>query len=212
MEPDFWLQKWQLKDIAFHQKAANPLLVSCFGQLELAADSRVFLPLCGKTPDIGWLLANGYRVAGAELSDIAVSELFVELGLTPKISNNGKLKRYTAANIDIFVGDIFDLTKATLGTIDAVYDRAALVALPEPMRSAYAMHLIELTERAPQLVICFEYEQALVAGPPFSVDEEILKTLYAEDYQLRCIASIEVVGGLKRKYPATEHAWLLLPH
>lgn len=210
MEPEFWLQKWQQKDIAFHQRAANSLLVSCFTQLELPIGSRIFLPLCGKTPDIAWLLANGYRVVGAELSDIAINELFVELGLTPKIATAGTFKHYTADKIDIFVGDIFDLTQAWLGTIDAVYDRAALVALPEPMRSAYAMHLIELTERAPQLVICFEYQQALVAGPPFSIDKCELNRLYADRYTLSCVASIEVVGGLKRKYPATEHAWLLV--
>lgn len=28
---------------------------------------RIFLPLCGKTLDIGWLLERGYRVVGAEL-------------------------------------------------------------------------------------------------------------------------------------------------
>jgi len=209
MDPEFWLQKWQQKDIAFHQKAANSLLVSCFNQLDLAGGSRVFLPLCGKTPDIGWLLANGYRVAGAELSEIAVTELFQELGIAPNISAAGKLKHYAADKIDIFVGNIFDLTATELGTIDAIYDRAALVALPDSMRTQYAKHLLRITDGAPQLAICFEYEQALVAGPPFSIDRKEMNRLYADIYQLQCVESIDVAGGLKRKCPATEHAWLL---
>ena len=37
----------------------------------------------------------------------------------------------------VFVGDFFDLTNSLLGAVDAIYDRAALVALPPDMRQAY---------------------------------------------------------------------------
>jgi hypothetical protein len=46
----------------------------------------VFLPLCGKTLDIQWLLSRGYGVAGSELSKIAVEQLFSELGVEPNIT------------------------------------------------------------------------------------------------------------------------------
>jgi thiopurine S-methyltransferase len=210
MEPDFWLQKWQDKEIAFHQVAGNPLLVKNFNALLLAPGSRVFLPLCGKTGDIAWLLANGYRVVGAELSEIAVTELFQELGIAPKISAAGKLKHYAADKIDIFVGDIFDLAATELGTIDAIYDRAALVALPAAMRPAYTRHLMNISHRVQQLVICFDYEQASLAGPPFAINANEMQQHYAGAYQLRCIDKAEVVGGLKRKCPAEEQVWLLV--
>ncbi|MGZ8252407.1 MAG: thiopurine S-methyltransferase, partial [Methylophilaceae bacterium] len=71
MEASFWHNKWQRGEIAFHQSDANPLLVAHFEALNLPKGSRVFLPLCGKTLDIAWLLAGGYRVVGAELSEIA---------------------------------------------------------------------------------------------------------------------------------------------
>jgi thiopurine S-methyltransferase len=71
-----------------------------------------------------------------------------------------------------FVGDIFDLSRATLGPVDAIYDRAALVALPETMRNRYAAHLMEITDHAPQLLICFDYDQSLQPGPPFSISDE----------------------------------------
>ena len=109
MDADFWLQKWEMKDIAFHQTEANPLLVKRFKELSLEQGSRVFLPLCGKTLDIAWLLSNGYRVAGAELSEMAIEELFLELGMNPEVTEAGKLKHYVGKNIDIFVGDTFDL-------------------------------------------------------------------------------------------------------
>ena len=130
MTTDFWLQRWENNDIGFHQSEANPLLVKYFSALSLAVGSRVFLLLCGKTRDIGWLLANGYRVAGAELSEMAVEQLFADLGDTPEVSEADKLLLFQAPTVDIFVGDLFQLSDEMLGPVDAIYDRAALVALP----------------------------------------------------------------------------------
>lgn len=86
MEAEFWQRKWESNDIGFHNHQANPLLVKHLEQLALPSGSRLFVPLCGKTLDIGWLLAKGYKVAGAELSKLAVTQLFDELGITPQIS------------------------------------------------------------------------------------------------------------------------------
>lgn len=209
MNPEFWQEKWQKREIAFHQAAANPLLVSWFDQLALAPGASVFLPLCGKSLDIHWLLAQGYRVVGAELSEMAVQELFAELGLTPDISGAGKLQLYLAEQLQVFVGDIFQLSENTLGPVAAIYDRAALVALPDEMRQRYAQHLITISQGAPQLVICFEYDQAQLAGPPFSVDSLEMHKLYSKVYSLNCLEKIDVPGGLKRKCQATEIGWLL---
>lgn len=60
MDSSFWLQKWESNSIAFHKSEANPALVNYIGDLSLAKNSRVFLPLCGKTLDIAWLLSQGY--------------------------------------------------------------------------------------------------------------------------------------------------------
>ena len=209
METSFWHQKWERNEIAFHQSEANPLLVKYFAELSLEKGSRVFVPFCGKTLDIPWLLSNRYRVAGAELSKIAVEQLFAGLGVEPKISGVGAVDRYSAENIEIFVGDIFDLSSETLGSIDAIYDRAALVALPEEMRIRYTAHLTEITDKAPQLLITFEYDQSAMEGPPFSVSKEEVNELYEASYDLTLIASTDVPGGLKGRCPAKENAWLL---
>lgn len=211
MNPEFWQEKWQKREIAFHQAAANPLLVRWFSQLVLAPGATVFLPLCGKSLDIHWLLAQGYQVIGAELSEMAVQELFAELGLTPVVSSAGNLQLYQADKLQVFVGDIFQLSKHTLGPVAAIYDRAALVALPDAMRQRYAQHLITISQSAPQLVICFEYDQTQLPGPPFSVDSAEMHKLYSSVYSLNCLEKLEVPGGLKRKCQATESGWLLRP-
>lgn len=208
MDPNFWHQKWAVNSIAFHLNQSNPLLVKFINELCLAKGSRIFIPLCGKTLDAAWLLSEGYQVAAAELSELAIQQLFSELKLTPEVVELGKLKRYSAKDITIFAGNIFDLTKSDLGQVDAIYDRAALVALPEDMRQKYSAHLIQITGNAPQLLISFDYDQQLLEGPPFSVPSTELEKLYKHKYQLKClIATDSDVRGTAVK----ETAWLLNP-
>lgn len=209
MDAEFWKQRWESNQIAFHEAATNPLLLAHFDTLSLAKGSRVFVPLCGKTLDIHWLLANGYRVAGAELSEIAVRQLFEELKVQPRIESAGAMAHYSAPDIDIFVGDIFQLRPTQLGSIDAVYDRAAMVALPSAVRPTYSAHLRALTAHAPQLLICYEYDQSVINGPPFSISAEEVNKHYREHYSLSLLSSVDVPGGLKGKCSATEHVWLL---
>ncbi len=210
MDTSFWLNRWEKNDIAgFHESKANPALVNYFKELSIREGSRVFLPLCGKTLDISWLLSKGYRVAGAELSVLAIKQLFEGLGVTPKITDIRNLKCYSVENIDIFVGDIFELSAGLLGQIDVVYDRAALVALPEDVRKRYTAHLMKITGHAPQLLVTYEYDQRLMEGPPFSVSNEEVGRHYKASYDLSLMESIDVLGGLKGKCAATENVWIL---
>jgi thiopurine S-methyltransferase len=209
MDTSFWHNRWQTNQTGWHECAVNPLLIAHFPSLHVPPDRRVFVPLCGKSLDLGWLLSRGYDVAGAELSELAVTQFFAELGIEPSISAVGKLRLFRGERIDIFVGDLFDLSREILGPVDAVYDRAALVALPEAVRVQYTAHLKAITALAPQLVIGYEYDQTAVAGPPFSVTPDELHRHYSDGYTLTPLARIEVPGGLKGKCPATEHIWRL---
>lgn len=209
MEHDFWHDRWTQGQIGFHEPQANALLVRWFDALELSAGQRIFLPLCGKSLDIHWLLKRGMQVVGVELSELAIRQLFDELEVAPAVSHVGALKRYSADGIDVFVGDIFSLDADNVGSVDAIYDRAALVALPDAMRARYTEHLVALTERVRQLVICVEYDQALMNGPPFAIHEADIRSYYDDVYQLESLARVSVAGGLKGRCPAHEQVWLL---
>lgn len=209
MDASFWHQRWQTNQTGWHEQAANPQLLKHFPALGLPKDSRVFVPLCGKSLDVGWLLSQGCTVAGAELSELAVTQLFSQLGIEPRVSVIGKLQHYGGRKIDIFVGNIFDVTRELLGPVDAVYDRAALVALPVEMRARYTAHLVELTAAAPQLLISYEYNQAVMDGPPFSVGGEEIHRHYDGSHRLALLESADLPGGLKGKCPARELTWLL---
>lgn len=207
MEHNFWIDRWQTQQIGFHLPDAHPMLVKHITALQLPQNSRIFLPLCGKTLDIAWLLSQGYRVVGAELVEIAIKQLFEELGVTPTITIIGDLKRYSAQNIDVFVGDVFNITADMLGTVHAVYDRAALVALPEEVRFKYSKHLLHISKNAPQLLITFVYDQSLMAGPPFSVTDGEVKKHYDKSTLLEMS---ELPSGLKGQWPARECVWMTI--
>ncbi|GBR54789.1 thiopurine S-methyltransferase [Acetobacter pomorum] len=212
MDAQFWNVKWQKNQIGFHLPSVNPLLVKHFSVLNLHKGARIFVPLCGKTLDIHWLLQREMDVVGIELSQIAVEQLFSELGISPRISNiTSGMLCFEAENICIFVGDIFALSSQLLGDVHAIYDRAALIALPQVMRATYAKHLMNISNKAQQLLVTLEYDQSLMKGPPFSVNQKEIQKYYGADYAIKCLESTDVEGGLKGCVPAAEKVWFLNP-
>lgn len=209
MEKKFWHEVWQNNDIGFDQDSVNPLLAQHVKALNLKPGDSVFVPLCGKSVDMLWLLKQGYKVVGVELSESAVKQFFDALKVEPEIWSEHALKRYSAQNIEILVGDFFALTDDIVGPVDAIYDRASLVALPLDMRPDYTQHLMAVCNTANQLLITFEYDQSQQAGPPFSISTEEIKQHYAQHYKISQLDSVDVKGGLKGGPQANEQVWLL---
>ena len=171
MDPDFWQQRWRDNRIGFHREGVLPLLEKHWPSLGLATGSRVFVPLCGKSLDMAWLAARGHRVLGVELSPIAVEQFFEENGLVPTTHASPLGTHFTAGPIEIICGDAFALDAQTLADCTAVYDRAALIALPQPMRDAYVRDLhARLPAGCRGLLVTLEYPPHEKAGPPFAVD------------------------------------------
>ena len=136
-----WLQCWRDQQIDFNQESANKLLTRFWPGLYQAKRSRVFVPLCGKSLDMIWLAKQGHVVIGVELSPVAVKAFFHENHLRPTRRKVGQFTLWQHGRISILCGDYFSLTVAELGQIDTVYDRAALTALPEDIRTLYVAHL-----------------------------------------------------------------------
>ncbi len=207
MNIEFWKDKWEKNIIGFHLSEVNPLLVKFYEKLCLNKNDRLFLPLCGKTKDISWLLSKGYNIVGVEFSQLAVKQLFDELEVEPKIIVLEDLIHYSAQGLDIYVGDFFKLTPIILGSVDAVYDRAALVALPKSMREQYASHLREITNEVPQLLVTFMYDENLLKGPPFSVSNDEVYEHYEKQYKIKLLDNLN--KKFKGKIDAKESVWLL---
>jgi thiopurine S-methyltransferase len=180
MEPGFWHQRWASNQIGFHEGQVNAYLARHYAHLGLAPGETVFVPLCGKSVDLRWLADEGAHVVGVELSPIAVESFFVEQGLTPRTSQEGAFVIWESGPIRLLCGDYFALTPAHLVGVQAVYDRAALIALPPERRAAYVAQLDQLLPVARRtLLVTLEYLQEQMQGPPFSVPEREVRTLFA---------------------------------
>lgn len=182
MDPNFWHRRWAKNEIAFHEAEPNSALTNHLSALALTPGARVFAPLSGKSLDLPWLASHGYRVAGAELSALAVTQFFEALAVTPSSAPTGAMQRLSAQGIDIYQGDFFALAKDDLGPVDAIYDRGALVALPEDMRGRYVAHLLAIAGAVPQLLVTYAYASKLMDGPPFSVPAQEVERHYSSLY------------------------------
>jgi thiopurine S-methyltransferase len=152
----------------------------------------VFVPLCGKSHDLLWFAREGHRAVGVELSEIAVRAFFAEAGLAPAVEERERFRRYAFEEIEIFCGDYFDLTPDLLGPIEAVYDRAALIAFPPHMRARYARQTAQpVPAHTRMLLVTMQYPNGELAGPPFSVDESEVRTLYEPAFEIEPLASAD---------------------
>lgn len=188
MDRDFWLERWARSEIGFHQAQPHAALARHWSSLGLARGARVFVPLAGKSLDLLWLAVQGHRVIGVELAELAVRAFFEEAGLKALSEPAGRFVRHRGGDVELLCGDLFDLDRETLGEVEAVFDRAALVALPAAMRATYAAQLTRLTEPGTRtLLITFEYEQARMTGPPFSVSETEVRALYGAQHRIELL-------------------------
>ncbi|WP_136659672.1 thiopurine S-methyltransferase [Nitratireductor sp. XY-223] len=211
MDEEFWQARWRENRTGFHEDRPHEMLLGHFDRLGLSAGDAVFVPLCGKSVDLDWLLDRGLRVTGVEFSRQAVEEVFARLALTPQIRDAGNTICFSAGALQIFVGDFFDLTGSMLRRTDAVYDRAALVALPGHARPGYASRLADLTGAARQLLISLDYDQSQMDGPPFSVPEREIRDLYENGFDVELLSRREIAGPLAQRCDGNEEAWLLDP-
>ena len=211
MEAAFWHQRWESGEIAFHEAKPHRFLRAHWDKLNLEESSVVFLPLCGKSLDIDWLLTLGHCVVGVELNAGAVEEVFARLGLIPQRDEFEGLERLRAGHLTVYVGDFFKLGQAHLGAVSGVFDRGALVALPDAMRRDYVSHLAALTPGARSLTVSYAYEEGQTQGPPFSVPFADVEALFAATHTARQIDSAPINGPLAHRCEGDEIATMLTP-
>jgi len=200
MEADFWLARWKNNELGFQLECAHPLLMQCLPSM-LSGSNKVFVPLCGKSPDINHL-ASFLPVIGAELSAIACHDFFFEHKLAFNSWLAEPFRCYQSDNIILWQGDFFELSQEHLADCNLVYDRAALIALPAPMRQLYANKLQQLLQPGTKiLLISLEYPQHEKAGPPFSVTTAEIKTLFpTADVELLAESELTGKGFARRRF------------
>ena len=216
MNAEFWHNRWQEKRIGFHQPDVNPLLTKYLKELNLPANSRIFTPLCGKSVDMIWLAEQGFDIVGIELVESAAQAFFIENDISYTIkphSKNSDIKCYqgtlSGQTIALWAADIFTLTSHDIGHVDAVYDRAALIAMPPELRLQYSQQVCSLSQNSPQLLLTLNYDQNERAGPPFSISPEQIQQYYSAYYQIYQLEEESSILNAAPEMAVTEPVWLL---
>lgn len=204
MDSQFWHERWQVNEIGFHQSQFNPLLVAFWPAVaSTGAPGQVFVPLCGKSRDMVLLRQQGHSVLGVELSPIAIADFFKEQSLPVDVRPFDGFRCFESGGYRLLCGDFFDLRTEHLQNVQAVYDRAALIALPQPLQERYAEHLLHLLPgRPPMLLITLEYDPREMEGPPFSTSEERVTALFKDGYEVARLSARDVLDdhpGLKNR-------------
>ncbi len=222
---DFWKTRWSEQRIGFHRADVNPRLlahspkwldVPTWSSPKPLGQKRVLVPLCGKTLDLRWLAEQGANVVGVEFVEDAALSFFDEQHLPHVIEHgpHGKVVRSTddAFRIELWVSDFFAITADDVGPLDAIYDRAALIAVQPSIRDAYGQQLANLAPPGARLLlVTFEHDGG--GGPPFSVPPLETRRLLSETFALDLVHTEDLQLSetqlRERGYQVCrEHVWL----
>lgn len=194
MQPSFWLERWTNDQIGFHQREVNPILQAHWSAIAAFDGATVFVPLCGKSLDMLWLRDQGYGILGVEFIQKAVNDFFAENELSATVTAEPPFVRWTTEDITILAGDFFELTAEQLRDVRAVYDRASLIALPTDRRAHYVEHMSAILRPGTEtLLITLSYPSGEMKGPPFSVSNEEVHTLYDGAFSVTSLAELDVL-------------------
>ena len=214
MRINFWIKAWGEGNIGFHQGDIHPALKKYWPGLE--AGNSVLVPLSGKSRDLLWLEKRGIDVIGVEFIESAVLDFFREnkLNWEETVQYGHPCYRVRGRNIWIFVADFIQFANDYDGQpIDSLYDRAALVALPEDMRPDYVAACEKLlTNSAQGLLVTMEYEPIAMEGPPFSVPNEEVARLWKG--RLELVEQMDMLSSMRRAVKSgvlrlDEYFWIL---
>jgi thiopurine S-methyltransferase len=214
MDHEFWRQRWRDGQLRFHQAQTNAYLARF---LPLLTDGllrpRVFVPLCGKSRDMTFLAGEGCEVTGVELVEDALRAFFEEQEIlyTREETSSGRAV-FSGGAVRAFSGDFFTLTPEEVGPQSVAYDRAALIALPEGLRPAYAEHLLKFLPRGGRILLIGLYFDS-PAGPPFSVSAEEARRLFGGRCDIHPLAdddALESRPDLKGRGASLAREWAAL--
>ena len=201
MENEYWLKRWREGRTGWHRDEVMPLLVQHWSELGVPRGARVLVPLCGKSLDMLWLAQQGMRVLGVDVSPIAVESFLAENQLHARTRSTAEGTHYEVTNlaggeIEIVNGDVFDIDRAALAECAAFYDRAAIIAMPRPMRRRLVDEVyMQLPAASAGLLITLDYPEDEMQGPPFSVDDPEVHRLFDGQWNVERLEHRDILAS-----------------
>jgi len=104
------------------------------------------------------------------------------------------------SRIRIYCCSIFEFKTEAEGSVDAVWDRGALVAMNFEDRERYVQSLLPLMNSTTRYMVdTFQYDKSQYTGPPHPVMEIDMKNLYGKRCDLKILKKTDCTDEYKAK-------------
>lgn len=185
-QPGFWDERFENK-VTPWDKGGVPLAFQEF-VAQAKRPLATLIPGCGLGHEVRLLAQAGWEVTAIDFSAAAVASARAAIG---------------ALGESVQQADFFEYQPRQ--TLDLIYERAFLCALPPAMRARIAARWAELLPPGALLAGFFyidDSEQRSLKGPPFSITRSELQALLAAHFELveerKVEDTLPVFGGNER--------------
>eukprot|EP00118_Oscarella_pearsei_P000594 m.5322 g.5322 ORF g.5322 m.5322 type:complete len:233 (+) comp12887_c0_seq1:27-725(+) len=192
----FWAGRWADGSDVWTTPTVHRLLVKYSKKLPASKEgtNRIFVPLCGRTYDMIWLVEQGYRVVGVELIEEAILRFLSEQKLEYSVAEVGNLpgaRLYQALDgrLLIYQCDFLSLNQAIIGQFDAIWDRASLLAINPSDNPRYVEVIKDVLKPSGSWLLHSVEIEGEYKGPPFSLPLAKFAELAGSDFtyeELEC--------------------------
>lgn len=194
---NYWAKRWVESRTGWHMDAINPILIKYLEVLtgsseksssfiEANSKKKIFVPLCGKTKDLGYLLSLGYQVFSIEGVLQAIQELDKENNFQLSFDENESIYGTSDGKLKIFFGDLFKCPIEKWGPFDFIWDRGSLIAMDYSARGEYIKFMQKSVQDSNGKFVPFryllevvDYDRTKFPGPPRPVEENEVIELYS---------------------------------
>ncbi|KAL3868321.1 hypothetical protein ACJMK2_041138 [Sinanodonta woodiana] len=204
-----WVRRWEEGTSDWVVTSVDPMLLKYEGKIfeGRTLQLRVFVPLCGKTPDMKWFADKGHEVIGVELSTTAVEKFFSERGMQYSSADlpnlDGKLYRSEDGMIKIYSCDLYLLSKDLLGQFEIIWDSRSLVAINVADHTKYRDLLLSLLKPdGLYLLSALDYDGSVFIGPPHPFSVEHVQELYGDFCNVSYLDKTEMIQQRQEMYKA----------
>lgn len=195
---EYWENRWITNQTGWHRSVYNDLMVKYWPRLGIPTDSKVLVPLCGKSLDMLWLAEKGHAIVGIEFTRVAVERFFSENNLEHTIVKHPSYIEFSSDLYTILNGNILAIP-SDLIQAEAWYDRAAMIAINPDLREDYVSQIRQQTKvGAVGLLITYSYPQEEMEGPPFSLNNDDVFQLFQDGFRVECLETIELEDEKER--------------
>ena len=160
-----------------------------YNDLAIGTAQTIFVPLCGDSIDMAYLLEKGHSIMGNELSSIACEKFLSQTQRNYHKTSKHTFTIYHSNMLTLYCGDYFKLLPGWFEQAQIVYDHTALIALPSNQRPNYVDQMRRLAPNLSKLLLITLDFSADTTSAPYKCSPEEVAQLFAQHFTIDLIGT-----------------------